>query len=163
MTVREAVETTFSSMTESEIDEVLAIERQAFADPWNARDFASELKNPRSNVQLLRDLNGTLLGHVVFWIVVDQVEVLDIAVAPEYRRQGYGNRLMDRVLELSIAKDCRLISLEVRRSNLAAVSLYESMGFKAIAIRPKYYAHDNEDAIVMQRNIDSTHGESDGI
>jgi ribosomal-protein-alanine N-acetyltransferase len=163
MTLAATAQPVFSSMTSADIEDVLALEERAFDDPWNARDFASELKNPRSFVQLLRDGKGELLGHVVFWIVLDQVEILDIAVAPEYRRRGLGGLLMEHVVSLSRQKNCRLISLEVRRSNEAALGLYESLGFKPIALRPRYYAHDNEDAIVMQRPVDEIHGDANGI
>lgn len=163
MTTRLHADMTFTSMTAEDIEAVVLLEQGAFADPWNARDFASELKNPRSNVQLLRDSSGALLGHVVFWVVLDQAEVLDIAVSIEYRRQGYGRLLMDHVVAMSQQQGCNLISLEVRSSNEAAMALYEGMGFKPVAVRPKYYAHDNEDAIVMQRTVETIHGESHGI
>ncbi|HIA04130.1 MAG TPA: ribosomal-protein-alanine N-acetyltransferase, partial [Myxococcales bacterium] len=163
MTTRSHADMSFTSMTAEDIDAVVLLEQGAFADPWNTRDFVSELKNPRSNVQLLRNSRGTLLGHVVFWVVLDQVEVLDIAVAIEHRRQGYGRLLMEHVVAMSQKQGCNLISLEVRRSNEAAMALYEGMGFLPVAVRPKYYAHDNEDAIVMQRSIEAIHGESHGI
>jgi ribosomal-protein-alanine N-acetyltransferase len=155
--------TQFGPMTANDLGDVLALEQRAFDDPWNAADFGNELSNPRSKVELLRSSTGVLLGHVVFWTVIDQVEILDIAVDPACRRHGLGRRIMRHVIDLARSQACKLISLEVRRSNTAAVGLYQSLGFKAIAVRPRYYAHDNEDAIVMQLGVEVEQGVSDVV
>ena len=136
-------------MLRSHLAEVLALEARAFDDPWTEAHFVGELNNRVSHVDLLRDVDGVLCGYIVYWIVVDQVEILDVATDPDRRRRGLGRRLVEHVRTEATRQDCVSISLEVRRSNQAALALYEAAGFARIAVRVGYYALGNEDAIVM--------------
>jgi len=132
-----------------DLDAIMEIERLSFKSPWTRQMFVEELRRDFARLDVLRDAEGRILGFVNHWLVYDEVHVLNIAVHPEFRRRGYGERLMRHVLKFAGASGCRLVTLEVRRSNEAAKRLYGSLGFRPIGVRPNYYAEDGEDAIVM--------------
>lgn len=137
-------------MRPEELPEVLALEARAFEHPWTEQNMRGELDGAHSHVALLRDADGSLLGYVVYWIVVDEATVLRVAVEPSRRRQGFAKRLVDDVLTQARGAGCRTVNLEVRRSNSGALGLYEGAGFNRIAVRAGYYRQPTEDAIVMQ-------------
>lgn len=137
----------------ADLDDILRLEARAFADPWTRAHFEGELANRHSRVDSLRGADGALLGYVVFWTIVDEVQILDIAVDPDRLRQGLGRTLAQHVIDHARRQHCRLITLEVRRSNTAAIGLYESLGFCCVAVRARYYASDQEDAIVMNLEL----------
>lgn len=141
-------------MVRADLAEVLDLEGKAFDDPWTQAHFEGELNNPHATIDLLRAPDGSLLGYVAYWIIVDEAQLLDVAVHPDFRRRGLGRRLVTRLVAQSAKADCQLIVLEVRRSNTAAVKLYESLGFEAVSIRKRYYAKSGEDAIVMHLTFD---------
>lgn len=140
-------------MLHADLPEVLALEQRAFDDPWTQAHFEGELKNPHSTIDLLRAPDGALLGYVAYWIIVDEAQLLDVAVHPDHRRRGLGRQLVTRLVEQAQRADCALVVLEVRRSNTPAVQLYESLGFRAVSIRKGYYRSNGEDAIVMHCNL----------
>jgi ribosomal-protein-alanine N-acetyltransferase len=90
---------------------------------------------------------------VVFWTVADEIQVLHVAVDPNLRRQGLATQLMDHVFHCANEAESRLITLECRQSNGAAIGLYSAAGFERVAVRSSYYAHGKEDAIIMQLNL----------
>lgn len=135
-------------MTAADLDAVMDIERESFAAPWDAKVFAAELDHHDKFVDLLRGSDGKIVGFTNYWLVHDEVHLLNIAVAADARRQGHGETLLEHVLRFAQRKGCRLVTLEVRRSNQPARRLYRKYGFRAIGIRPNYY-ENREDAIVM--------------
>jgi len=94
-----------------------------------------------------------VLGFLVFWLVHDEVHVLNVAVGAEHRRRGVARALMDQAALRGRARGARLCTLEVRRSNLAAIALYRGLGYREVAIRPRYYAEEGEDALVMELDL----------
>jgi ribosomal-protein-alanine N-acetyltransferase len=84
-----------------------------------------------------------------YWLVADEVHLLNIATHPQARRAGHASRLLAHIVALGRRRGCRLVTLEVRRSNAAAQRLYRRFGFRPVGVRPNYYAEDQEDAIVM--------------
>ena len=140
--------------TLADLPAILRVENASFAHPWSANVFRGELKNPLSTIQTLTDPTGQLVAFVVYWIVDDELHLLDIAVDPEFRRQGIARWLMGQ-LEL-IGRSGRLtyITLEVRVSNLIAIELYESLGYSTIRRQPEYYVDEKEDALVMAKVLD---------
>jgi ribosomal-protein-alanine N-acetyltransferase len=94
-----------------------------------------------------------VLGYIVFWIVHDEVHVLNVATALEARRRGIGRALMEAAEEEGRSRGARLSTLEVRRSNVGAIVLYRTIGYRQVGIRPNYYAEENEDAIVMVKAL----------
>lgn len=135
----------FPVMGERDLDAIVALESRAFPDPWTRQQFIEELTNPRSTIQLIQ-LDGLVRGYLCYWSVVDEVQILNVAVDPVVRRRGLARQLLGRVL--SDTPTARLLMLEVRRSNVAAIGLYESAGFRPVTVRRAYYP-DGEDAIIM--------------
>lgn len=140
-------------MTVADMPAVMALEKQAFKNPWSPELLQRELQHEWSTILLVEE-EGTeagplLLGLAIFWIVHDEVHVLNVATAPEHRRRGVARVVMDEVLARGRGRRCTLATLEVRRSNEPALQLYKSLGFRAVGIRPNYYVDEGEDAIVM--------------
>ena len=90
-----------------------------------------------------------MVGFVIFWIVHDELHVLNVATAPEHRNRGVARTVLEAALEQGRRKRCTLATLEVRRSNSAALALYRDFNFRPVGIRPNYYVDEGEDAIVM--------------
>lgn len=145
------------NMTEDDLDEVLAIERQSFNDPWPPEVFKAELRHCWSHCRVLRkDGAAVILGYLVYWSVADEVHLLNVAVDPKQRNHHYGRALLDYLRDFAVTQSARFITLEVRRSNQAAITLYEHAGFRPVGVRPRYYANNGEDAIVMLNDLGST-------
>ncbi|MHB8418044.1 MAG: ribosomal protein S18-alanine N-acetyltransferase [Myxococcales bacterium] len=137
-----------------DLDDVMAVERAAFRHPWSAELFRRELLHDWSTVLLClsrgeKDGDPRVLGFIIFWLVHDEVHVLNVATHPAARRQGIGRLLMEEAIERGRRTGATLVTLEVRRSNGAAMTLYRELGFRPIGIRPNYYVDEGEDAVVM--------------
>ena len=137
-----------------DVDEVAAIERQAFNDPWSAGSFRALFGNPLVHFAVAEDLlTGKIFGYVVAWVVVDEAEIANLAVADEARRGGIGARLLDHAIAATRERSSRVVFLEVRESNVAARALYSSRGFEVAGRRSKYYRKPVEDALVLRRAL----------
>jgi len=142
-----------------EILQVLAVENAAFDDPWSVEVFEAELRHSWSHCLVAEDREtSALLGHAVFWLVADEVHLLNLAVHPDARSQKLGRRLLGEVLQAARSNRARFITVEVRSSNTIARSLYGSAGFKQVGMRPRYYANDGEDAVIMLYDLGSDTG-----
>lgn len=140
----------FTSMRTEDLDAVMEIERSSFPEPWSAGLFLHELKIPFSQTTLLWNGSGSrdLLGYVCRWLVGDEVHILNLAVRPEWRRSGVGRALVERVVREAEERHVSMITLEVRRENVAATALYRSFGFTEQGVRRNYYGR-GQDAIIM--------------
>lgn len=137
-------------MRPGDIEAVMEIERLSFRTPWSPQVFLDEIARAEAFVDVMRHVaDGRVTGFVNYWRVVDEVHLLNVAVHPDARRQGYARRLLDHVIGFARQHGCRLVTLEARRSNELALRLYQRVGFRSVAVRPNYYADDQEDAIVM--------------
>jgi [ribosomal protein S18]-alanine N-acetyltransferase len=137
----------FRSATESDLRAVLTIEQNASFHPWTEAAFRSELTNPYSRLWVLEE-GALILGYVCAWFIHDEGQLANIAVLPEYRRRGLGRALIDHVFCEARQRGIRSLSLEVRRSNQAALELYKSLGFQEVSVRVRYY-RNGEDALLM--------------
>jgi ribosomal-protein-alanine N-acetyltransferase len=155
-----SAEVSIQTMTGEDLSAVLDIERGSFADPWPEEVFEAEMRHSWSQCLVLNKSSndGRPIGYVIFWSVADEVHLLNLAVDPGERHHHYGLILMDHMVEYAREKGARFITLEVRRSNEAAVSLYERGGFKQVGVRPKYYANNGEDALLMLYDLGSDTG-----
>jgi ribosomal-protein-alanine N-acetyltransferase len=163
-----------------DLDRIAEIERASFADPWSRGSFASLLRNPQVYFRVavarpapaappppvrgvtavagslpgVGEVVGHVVGYVVAWLVVDEAEVANVAVAPEVRGRGIGARLLDDALDAARDRGAAVAYLEVRDSNAAARALYASRGFEQVGRRRNYYRKPVEDALVMRRELD---------
>jgi ribosomal-protein-alanine N-acetyltransferase len=141
----------------ADVGRIVDIEKDGFLHPWSRELVERELGHAWSRVLLACDADPAgeerVLGYIVFWIVHDEVHVLNVATALEARRRGIGRALMDAAEEEGRSRGARLSTLEVRRSNGAAVALYRAIGYRQVGIRPNYYAEEKEDAIVMVKTL----------
>lgn len=139
-------------MTLADLPAVMAIEHQAFSNPWSTEMVKKELTQDWSTVLLGEEITPTgwqIRAFAIFWLVADEVHILNVATDGAARRKGFGRKVMDAVLAAGKAHKCRMATLEVRRSNEPAKSLYTSLGFKAVGMRPAYYQDNREDAVIM--------------
>jgi ribosomal-protein-alanine N-acetyltransferase len=148
----------FRPVVEPDLPRIMEIEAAGFLHPWSEALLRAELGHPWSNLlaALAPGPDGPprLLGYVIFWLVHDEIHVLNVGTAPEARRRGVGRALMEEAVAVGRRKGARLSTLEVRRSNLPAIALYRSLGYREVGVRPRYYAEENEDAIVMTLEFD---------
>ncbi len=135
-------------MTRHDLEAVLAIEKAAFTLPWTLGMFEREIVMPISRFYVLL-AGDELAGYAGFWKVIGEAHILNFAIAPGHRRQGYGRRLLASMLDAARAETMRRAVLEVRASNAAAFKLYESFGFRRLGVRPGYYPDNDEDAAIM--------------
>ena len=139
-----------------DLDDVMAIERASFAAPWNRVMFDSELlRNPFGRLYgaLFDHPTGPgsrLLGYVCYWVVFDELRLMNLAVHPDHRRQGIARRLIRYALGDGLDQGTTRALLEVRASNTAARRFYHALGFQQYGRRTAYYTNPNEDAILMQ-------------
>ncbi len=135
-------------METRDLDEILEVEMSCFKTPWTRHMFVDELYNSNAYYFVV-NVNEKIVGYVGFWKIIDEAHITNVAIHEDYRRLGYGRALitamLNKVKELKIIA----VTLEVRVSNLDAISLYESFGFVSSGVRRGYYSDNNEDALIM--------------
>ena len=142
----------FREATPDDLPLLLALEESSFEDPWPEGAFAQELELPHASVWLaFEDGDAAAVGYADFWVVADEVSLLNIAVRPDRRQQGLGGRLLDLVERVGRDRGGEQVFLEVRASNEAGLALYRGRGYEQIGIRKSYYQSTGEDAVVMRR------------
>jgi ribosomal-protein-alanine N-acetyltransferase len=139
---------------------IARIEQASFSDPWTDDALATALDRMVMLVAAEDEGSGDgaagVVGYVVALVVAPDAEVADLAVAPEARRRGVGRVLLARALDVLAELEVRAVHLEVRESNRAARTLYESAGFRSVGRRKAYYRQPVEDALLLRREIDPT-------
>ena len=137
----------------AEIDAILAVERASFTNPWTREMYLAELDHQGvAFFYVARDAGRRVVGFCSFWRVLDELHINNLAVLPEYRRQGVASALLARVLEAGASMGSRRATLEVRHSNDAARRLYGGFGFVVAGVRRGYYTNPIEDALVLCRD-----------
>ncbi len=147
----------FRRMLPDDLDRVMEIEKDGFAHPWSADLIRREMAHDWSTILLATERRRgpgglpteVIGGFVVYWLVHDELHILNIATAVEERRRGVGRALMEEAATRGRRAGAVLATLEVRRSNVSAITLYRSLGYRQAGIRPNYYVDEGEDAIVM--------------
>jgi ribosomal-protein-alanine N-acetyltransferase len=157
--VIESEEVILSPMQESDLDEVLALERTSFTEPWTKKMFLGELRGNAFATNLVARAGeggcgegiaaGALLGYIMFWVVFEELHLMNLAVSPDVRRRGIGTKLVNHALSVGADRGVRTALLEVRASNQAALIMYEGLGFIRRGVRKGYYDHPREDAVIM--------------
>lgn len=139
---------TIRQWEKNDLEAVLALEEAAFSHPWQRSAFAEELDNPLA-VYLVLEQDGVIAAYGGFWLVLDEAQVTNVAVHPHYQGKGLGRQLLTALMDKAAALGAVSFTLEVRRSNKAAIRLYEQAGLRVQGVRPGYYADTGEDALLM--------------
>lgn len=150
-------------MTEADVESVLAIDLASFhttdiaapkEDPRPAREkqLREELARTWARLRVARSASGDVLGYILFWHVTDEIHLLNVAVKAEARRRGIGRSLVLDLIAYARAHAAAKVLLEVRVSNVAAIRLYESLGFTEFNVRKAYYG-DGEDGVEMMLEL----------
>jgi len=129
---------------------VLAIERRSFPSPWSMAMFVLELSKPEG-ISLAAERKGQLVGYLICARYDTIYHVMNVAVAPEWRRLGVASSLLRDLYRRAEPSDGARFTLEVRRSNAGAIALYEREGFRIAGLRRRYYQDNGEDAYIMWR------------
>lgn len=147
----------FRRVAAADLPRLMEIERAAFLHPWSEPQLRAELGNAWSVMLAAEEPTAAgglrMVGYIVVWVVHDELHVLNVAAAPEARRRGIGRALMEEAHRLGRERACRVATLEVRRSNAAAIALYQALGYRQVGVRPRYYAEENEDALLMNLDL----------
>ena len=146
-----------------DVGAVLEVEKLSFTTPWSRAAFMSELlNNERAFYLVARNTarrgplpwnTGQVIGYIGVWLIYDEGHITNVAVHPDYRQQGIGRRLMEAIEAVCVTKGVKRMTLEVRVSNLVAQRLYRDLGYISVGVRPGYYQDNNEDALIMWKEL----------
>ena len=137
-------------MEEKHVPQVAELEKICFSDPWSERSVASELTNPLS-LWLVAVEGVTVAGYIGSQTVEGETDMMNVAVHPDNRRQGIGEKLILALVEALKEKGSNSLTLEVRASNEPAQKLYEKLGFSQVGLRKNYYRNPKEDACILRK------------
>lgn len=137
---------------DADLDAVVEVEAESFHRPTSREWYVNELARPDvCYIYVVRADGLPVAGFCAFWRIADQIHINNLAIRPALRGRGLGRLLLARVLEEGDAMAAPSATLEVRRSNAPALRLYERAGFRVTGVRPSYYTHPVEDALVLWR------------
>ena len=139
----------FREMRASDLDAVMQIEMANFPFPWTAGNFKDSINS--GHICLLLEIDQALVGYAILMMLLDEVHLLNISVSPSWKGKGWGRHLLNQMMQIGREKGGLNMFLEVRPSNVSAITLYESIGFNEMGVRPGYYpAHNGrENAVLM--------------
>lgn len=137
-------------MKASHVEQIAALEKICFSDPWSERSISSELENKLAFWLVALD-EDTVAGYIGSQTVMDETDMMNVAVHPDYRRQGVAEALINALITELKQMGSHWLTLEVRASNCAAISLYEKLGFSEIGRRKNYYRNPREDALILRK------------
>ena len=135
-------------MNKDHVAQIAALEKLCFGDPWSEGSIASELDNPLS-LWLVAAQDGAVCGYVGSQTVLDETDMMNIAVRPDCRRHGIAAALIDELIVRLKERGSHILRLEVRVSNAPAIALYDSLGFTQLGLRKNYYRNPKENALIL--------------
>lgn len=135
-------------MQEDDLHGVYEVERSSFSSPWTKGMVSEEFYNLNAHYMVI-ETAGAIVGYGGFWRIIDEAHITNVAIHPDYRSLGYGRNIISALIQRAKDFDLIAMTLEVRVSNVIAISLYTEFGFVSSGIRKKYYQDNNEDAIIM--------------
>ena len=142
------------AIREEDVPQIHAIEKLCFAMPWSEESILHDVKeNVVASWLVLDDGEGRVLAYAGMWFVLDEAHICNVAVHPDCRRLGYGRRIFEALMQLAQDNSMAMMTLEVRRSNLPAQSLYHACGFQDVGYRKRYYEDNREDALIMYKEF----------
>ena len=134
--------------------EVCKLEKEIFPCPWSKSEIWKILSEDKFALPLVAEIQDEIVGYSFTWIVCEEVHIGNFAVKEGYRKRKIGTMLMQYIIEEASKQGGKFFYLEVRKSNCPAINLYKRFGFEPLSIRKKYYADNDEDAIVMCKYLD---------
>ena len=138
------------TMNAAHVAQIAALEKICFSDPWSERSIASELDNKLA-FWLVATEGETVAGYIGSQTVMEETDMMNVAVHPDFRRQGIAEALVSGLVEHLKAMGSHCLTLEVRASNAPAIALYEKLGFAEIGRRKNYYRNPREDALILRK------------
>jgi len=135
-------------MTPEDVAEVARIERQSSSTPWSEESLRYEIGQPTSRYVIAK-MDGEVVGHLGMWLIAHEAHITTFSVDTRHRRMGIGGLLLWESMTQAINEGVSRFTLEVRASNVPAQNLYRKFGFVPVAVRKRYYAPEQEDAVVM--------------
>ena len=142
----------FRPMLEIDLEQVVEIEKASMPSPWSKELFEEELRREAAHYFVVEE-GGQVAGYMGYWEAPQEAHIINLAIGPAFRRKGLGRQMIETCMEFARKRGAGLATLEVRESNGAAKRLYEGCDFRTVAIRKKYYSDNQEDAVVMIREI----------
>ena len=137
-------------MQKTDVEEVVKLEALSYGEHhWSKESFYNELSNNLAHYYCATTENEKLIGYVGCWHIFEEAHITTLSVHPDYRKQGVAQQLLFTVIDSCYKNKIKYITLEVRESNIPAISLYEKNGFKSIGTRKGYYQDNNENALIM--------------
>ena len=141
------------SLSSVHIDSVVEVEEACFAHPWNRDGIESYFNNQDAYFFVALDDAGKVVGYIGTYMVRDECFVTNVAVLSACRKQGIGSALVERAVSNAQANGASFITLEVRLSNMEAITIYKKYGFESDGVRPKFYRDPDEDALIMTKRF----------
>ena len=138
----------FRPMQRGDVSRIAQLERICFRSPWSEKSLLGEVKNPVAHYRV-GILDADIQAYGGMWIYFGEAHLTNVAVAPEYRRQGYGRALMLDLIQTALLPGAERMTLEVREHNQGAQALYQCLGFETAGRRKRYYSDTGEDAFIM--------------
>ncbi len=138
----------------SDIWQVLEIAKDSFSMPWSKESFITEYKNPQS-IFKVAEFNDEIIGYIIAKKILDEAEILSIAVKQSFRRRGIAEALLKELISTLKKEAVKVCYLEVRISNFSAINLYKKAGFRECGIRKNYYILPSEDALLMKIELNN--------
>ena len=147
-------------MTADHLEELEKLERICFSRPWSRKMLAEELENQCAAFLVAEDsVSGRVLGYAGLMVVADEGYITNVAVFPEYRRQGSAAQILQVFVQFAEANRLAFLTLEVRPSNAAAIALYQDFGFEEVGRRKNYYDLPKEDALILTKYFETGEAE----
>ena len=140
-------------MKVEDLDQVLAIENACFEDPWPEKYFKEELNNNELCRLFVEKENGEIVSFGSIWLMFENCDIVNIAVKPSFQRKGYGQKMLNHLIDHAHENGCEFVHLEVRHNNEPAINLYKKNKFEIVRTRKAYYAN-GDDAFDMIRNVE---------
>ena len=141
-----------SHHTENELSAIAEIENLSINPPWSYKAIC-DFSEYDTNRIITAKVDDIVAGYITYSVIIDEVQIANVAVHPDFRRKGIGEKLLQHLIDESKNSDMLLITLEVRKSNTPAIKLYEKCNFSEVGIRKNYYKNPTEDAILMNLTL----------
>ena len=142
-------------MEPADLTAVMEIETRSFPNPWHESTFRGEIQHRPISFPLVivHSALNRVIGYIIFWVIGEEAQINNIAVHPDFRRLGIGERVLRQVIQQLRSSGALMVTLEVRPSNIGAQTLYRKLGFRMVGIRKGYYTNPPEDAFVLALHL----------